>query len=297
VSGAVPFARVTVFGGGGAVAALFARTLQAAGAHSLALVDLRPVRSEFAGATLIQDDLRKPGEATLAAVASSDLVMLAVPEAVAEAGAAGLVAHMKPGALLVETLSVKHGFASVVAGLPAAVEILGVNPMFAPGLGFTGRSVVAVPYRDGARTAAFLDFVRDQGASVAPMTADQHDAACAALQAATHAAILTFGMTLKRLGYDLAEVERLMPPPHRTLLALLARVLSADAEVYRGIQAANPLAAQVRDHMATALRDFDVLVSGGDSAAFRRLFDDLRGIFPASGADYAQLCARLFQVK
>jgi prephenate dehydrogenase len=297
VSGPSPFDRVTIFGGGGAVATLFAHTLQAAGAHSLTLVDLRPVRSGLVGATQIQDDVREPGEATSAAIAASDLVMLAVPESVAEAGVAGLVGRMKPGSLLVETLSVKHGFASAVAELPAAAEILGVNPMFAPSLGFSGRSVVAVPYRDGARTSAFLELLRAQDALVVPMTADQHDSACAALQAATHAAILTFGMTLKSLGYDLAEVECLMPPPHRTMLALLARVLSADAEVYRDIQAANPYAAQVRERMAAALSDLDRLVKCGDAAAFRQMFEELRALSAAGQTDYAQLCARLFQVR
>jgi prephenate dehydrogenase len=297
VSNSFPFGRATIIGGGGAVAALFARTLRACGTRELTLVDVRAIAECGVDCVQIQDDVRQPRAATQRAIASSDLVILALPETVAEAVAGQIAAGMKHDALLVETLSVKHGFASTVTTMAPGPEVLGVNPMFAPGLGFAERSVVAVLYRDGVSTSAFLDIIRSQRALVVPMDADGHDRACAVLQAATHAAILTFGMALRALRYDLPALERLMPPPHRTLLALLARVLSADPEVYRDIQAANPHAAAVREQLFRSLQEFDSLAAGGDAAAFRALFADLRGMLARSDVDYAQLCARLFQVR
>jgi prephenate dehydrogenase len=296
VTSAGPFAAALIAGGHGAVGRLLAQTLTAAGTTSLTLVDLRaaPVQEAQSGSVLV-DDVTRPGARLTAALAAADLVILATPEEVALAAAGPVLAAMKPGSLLVETLSVKSRFAAAVGARAAGAEILGINPMFAPSLGFAGRSVLAVPYAAGPLADAFLALLAGRGARVIRLGAEPHDRACAALQVATHAALLGFGMALRAAGYDLVSVEPLMPPPHRTLLALLARMLGADPEVIRDIQAANPYAGEMRAHLRAAHQDLEQIVARGDPAEFRRLAGELRGIF-GGGSDYAELCARLFAI-
>jgi prephenate dehydrogenase len=291
-----PFAAAVVVGGRGAVGRLLAQTLAAAGTTSLTTVDPSPAPAPAAepGIHLVAD-VTRPGPRVAAALAAADLVVLAIPEQVALAAAGPLLAAMKPGSLLVDTLSVKSRFAAAVAARATGVERLGVNPMFAPGLGFAGRSVVAVPYAAGPRAEAFLDLLAGRGARVTRLGAEAHDRACAALQVATHAALLTFGMALRAAGYDLGSVEGLMPPPHRTMLALLARLLGADPEVIRDIQAANPWAGEMRGRLRAAHEELERIVAGGDPARFHELAAELREIFGDRG-DYAELCARLFAV-
>jgi prephenate dehydrogenase len=283
-----------VVGGGGAVGSLLVRALAAGGA-SVAIMDRRTSGCTPRGAAF-EDDVRRPSTRSLERLGSSDLVVLAVPEEVAIAAVGAVLPCMRPGSLLVDTLSVKSRFAMASKAVPTEAERLGVNPMFAPGLGFAGRSVVAVPYAAGPLTAAFIDFIARQGSEVVRMGAEEHDRACAALQVATHAAVLTFGMALQATGYDLASAERIMPPPHRTLLALLGRILAADPEVYRDIQAANPHAAEMRARLREAHDRLEAIVGAGRAEPFDQLAGELRSLFSGAAVDYAKLCARLFEV-
>ena len=297
----LPFSSAVVVGGGGAVGGLFVRALLAEGATSVALVDLRtsgcPPR-----VAAIEDDVRSPSGETLERVGSSDIVILATPEEVAVGAVGALLPRMRRGSLLVDTLSVKSGIARALnagpaaAAAPAGPELLGVNPMFAPGLGFAGRSVIAVTYAGGPLAEAFLDLIARQGAEVVSLSVEEHDRACAALQVATHAAVLTFGMALRASGYDVSRAERIMPPPHRTMLALLGRILDGEPEVYRDVQAANPYAAEMRARLRDAQDRLDAIVESGRAEPFSELVDELRAVLSGAGVDYAKLCARLFEI-
>jgi prephenate dehydrogenase len=284
-----------VVGGSGAVGALLVDSLVAAGVATLHVVDRRSPASR-SGVTPIHDDICRPSDSTLRLIETTELVILATPEQVAIEGVRAFLPRMKQGSLLVDTLSVKSRFAQALATVHRRAEVLGINPMFAPSLGFAGRSVVAVPYAAGDLAEAFLDFICSEGASVMRLNAEEHDRACAALQVATHAAVLSFGVALRAAGYDLAAVEKIAPPPHRTMLALLARILGADPEVYRDIQAANPFAAEMRAQLAAALRHLDEVVGSDDAEPFHRLIGELRSLFDDTSTNYAALCARLFEV-
>jgi prephenate dehydrogenase len=251
-------------GGCGAVGTLFADALAASGVSTLTLIDNRLPTVVSPGRTVLQDDARRPSRRTLERVSACDWLLLAVPEPVAIDALPALLPAMTRGALLVDTLSVKSRYARTLAAHATEVELLGVNPMFAPGLGFAGRSVIAVPYHCADRAERFLDFIAAQGSDVVRLDAEAHDRACAALQAATHASVLAFGLALNAAGYDLATMERVMPPPHRTLLALLARIIGADPEVYRDIQVANPFAAAARADLLEAHRRLESIIVSDD---------------------------------
>lgn len=291
------FRRSVIVGGGGAVGSLFARALTDAGARDLVLVDRRgPGTSPTDTAVFLEGDILRPSREVIGQVRSCDLMILATPEAAAIAALDSLLPALQPGALLVDTLSVKGRYAQTLATKRTQAELLGVNPMFAPGLGFAGQSVVAVPYRPGPKSEAFLEFVAAQGSEVVQLSAEAHDQACAALQVVTHASILAFGMALAAGGHDIAAAGRIMPPPHRTMLALLARIVAADPEVYRDIQTANPAAARARADLVDAHRRLERIVACGDPEPFHRLIAELREMFRDTGADYTRLCARLFAV-
>lgn len=295
-----PFRSATIVGGSGRVGSLFVRALAAAGTRDLVVVDRRePAASHSGTATFLQGDIARATEGVLRRVGSCDLVILATPEPVAIEALDALLPSLKSGSLLVDTLSVKGRFAQALESPPTRAteaELLGVNPMFAPDLGFAGRSVIAVPYRAGPRAETFLAFVAAQGSEVVRLSVEAHDQACAALQVVTHASILAFGMALAAGGYDVAAVERIMPPPHRTMLALLARIVAADPEVYRDVQAANPAAARARADLVDAHRRLERIVGCDDPEPFHRLIGELRELFRDARTDYAGLCARLFEV-
>jgi prephenate dehydrogenase len=117
------------------------------------------------------------------------------------------------------------------------------------------------------------------------LSAEQHDRYAALLQTVTHAAILAFGLALRRLDYDLETVLPVMTPPHRALLALLARILSASPEVYWDIQVQNPCAPEARQALESGLQELSRLIDGGDQRGFLRLLDELRDLFGAKQLD------------
>ncbi|MEV3992608.1 prephenate dehydrogenase/arogenate dehydrogenase family protein [Streptomyces sp. NPDC049837] len=255
------FGRSVVVGGSGAVGGMFAGLLRDAGSRTL-VVDIAPPPEERG--TCLVADITAPGPELSAALARADLVLLAVHEAVALKAVGPVTRLMRPDALLADTLSVKAGMAEELAAHAPGIEHVGLNPMFAPAAGMAGRPVATVVTREGPGVAALLRLIERWGGRPVRLTPEEHDRTTAATQALTHAVIVSFGLALARLGVDIRTLTATAPPPHLTLLALLARVLGGSPEVYGEIQRSNPHAADARRALADALRAFASLVTADD---------------------------------
>lgn len=283
------FEHCVVAGGTGAVGRMFADRLASSGAEVLC------VDPAATGPGTIADDIRAPGPATARALARADLVLLAVPETVALDAVRPVTRLMPAEALFADTLSVKEGVARCLRTQAPRIQAVGLNPMFAPSLPLSGRPVAAAVVNDGPAVRALLELVAGWGARVVEMTPDEHDRQTAAQQAATHAAVLAFGLALGELGVDIAALRATAPPPHRTLLQLLARVASGTPEVYRDVQAANPHAGAARQAVGHGLERLGRAVADGSPAAFEALIDELRSTLGARHlTELAASCAESF---
>lgn len=242
MSGAPTIGRVVVAGGSGAVGSLFAEQLQDSG-NDVVIVDRATPGPAHRVTRFVRGDISDPGAEVAEAVRTADALLLCVPEPVALVAIGRLVKTLRPDALLVDTLSAKSTVVPALHAtgtIAAKTEALSLNPMFAPSLGFAGHPVASVIVRDGKRVRALLDLIEQWGARVVTVTADQHDRVAAAAQALTHAAVIAFGAALTELDVDIADLDRMGPPPHTALLSLLARIASGAPEVYWDVQAANP---------------------------------------------------------
>lgn len=265
-------AQCVLVGGNGAVGRLFAGVL-AAVAREVAIVDVAAephpdVRTLGPYRTL---DARQPSPALHAALAGADCVVLALPEATALDALPHVLAALPAGALLVDTLSVKTPFAQAALAAEAPVELLSLNPMFAPSLGLAGHAVLAVELAPGPRSQALLALLRASARVVTVPDAEVHDRATAALQVATHAGVLGFGLALAQLGADLDALLPIAPPPFLALLALLARIADASPETYADIQRANPFGAEARAALAAAIAQLDGAALDADPQRMERL--------------------------
>lgn len=277
--------RCVVAGGAGAVGTLFVELLTAAGA------DVH-VADSSAGA-----DITAPDALLAAELAMADVVVLAVPEPVALQALGPVTATLSPGALLVDTLSVKSRYAAAADAVRSDVELLGLNPMFAPSLGFPDRPVAAVELNGGGpRTEELLNLLTGAGARVVRVTADRHDRLAAATQALTHAAVLSFGAALAELDVTVDELAALAPPPHATLLALLARIAGGTPEVYWDVQSANPFAETARDALRAGTATLAAAVGAGE-AEFTDLLSALRAVLGDRLPEYGAFCAQMFQAQ
>ncbi len=287
MSGTPIIGRVVVAGGSGAVGSLFAERLQESG-NEVVIVDRAVPGPTHHVTRFVRGDISDPGAEVADVVGAADAVLLSVPESVALVAIGRMVGTLRPDALIVDTLSVKS---TVVPTLHAAAmvarqaEALSLNPMFAPALGFTGHAVASVIVRDGPRGRALRGLIEHWGARVVNVTADQHDRVAAAAQALTHAAVIAFGAALTELDVDIADLDRLGPPPHTALLSLLARIASGAPEVYWDVQAANPYAPAARRALSRGVSQLEGVVEDGDAKAFGDLLDRLCGVLgPLRGA-------------
>ena len=286
--------RCVVVGGAGAVGGMFVELLLDAGAD-VCVVDASPPRQDAWRCTFESGDITAIGPRLEAELRRCDLVLLAIPEDVAIAAVGPVARALQPGALLVDTLSVKTAIVAALEGEAAPLEALSLNPMFAPSLGIDGRAVAAVIVRDGPRVAELLELLRSRGAHVVELSAREHDELTAVTQTLTHAAVLAFGLALEELDADVDALGGLAPPPHLTLLAMLARIASGQAATYRDVQAANPHGPRARAALAGGVRRLADVIESGDEAQFAALLAQVEARLGRDGEHYADLCADLFQ--
>jgi len=287
--------RGVVAGGAGAVGGMFVRLLIDAGA-TVCVVDTMSSDDQTEGLqSFAQGDISALDGRLLALLADAEIVILAVPHDVAVAAVAGVAGAMTPGALLLDTLSVKCPIVAALEVHAADLEVLSVNPMFAPSLGIDGRPVAAVAVHDGPRGRALLELIEQSGGRVVELGADEHDALAATTQALTHAVVLAFGLALGDLDIDVGELGAVAPPPHTTLLALLARITSGAPETYWDVQAANAHAGRARGALASGLRRLADVVDEGDTEAFAGIIEELRGFLGDERDHYRDICAQIFE--
>ncbi len=264
---------------------LFADRLRLSGAEVSVIDRCVPGCVDHA-ARFVRGDVTYPASYVIDEIGTADLVLLAVPEPVALVAIPQLAGAMRPDALLADTVSVKSRVVPVLRNASTQSEAVSLNPMFAPALGFAGHPVAAVIVRDGGRGRVLLDWMRGWGASVVTVTADQHDRVAAASLALTHATVLAFGIALDELEVDVADLERMAPPPSTALLSLLARIACGTPVVYWDVQAANPYARSAREALAHGVSRLTGTIDDGSPAAFAHLLERLRGVLGPSVASY-----------
>ena len=281
---------LVIVGGAGAVGAMLARSARAEG-DSVTVVD---PAAPVPGVDGVCGDVTDPDPQVRALLAGADVVILAVPEAVAVAAVPVVDGAMKPGAVLVETLSVKSEIHRVLRDRASTRPAVGNTPLSPPGRGRAAGPGAAVIHHDSPAVERFHGAVTGWGATVVAMSADEHDRTAAATQALTHAAILAFGLALGDLGIDADTLVDAATPPHTTLLALLGRVATGQAEVYHDIQAGNPQAAAARAALAAALRRLSEAVEHGGPREFGDVMAAARAPLGDHLDRYRALCADLF---
>jgi 4-amino-4-deoxyprephenate dehydrogenase len=267
---------ITILGSAGRMGRLLAACLCAQGVRVVG-ADLKEQPSA-ANFTCIQCDAAASEPVLVAALRETDGVFVCLSEAAALRCVPLLSEYLPNAALLVDTLSTKSRFLRETEHLTRRVELLSIDPLFGPDLGFADQNVVVTRRCGGPKAESLLSLLNAWGANLVYMTGEEHDRTMAYVQAATHVAILAFGSTLVRLGYDLSTVQKTFTPPHRVLLALLARIVAAEPEVYWDIQRGNSTAEHVRASFLQCLSEIDETIRAGDQSGFRSMLEEIRSM-------------------
>ena len=283
-----------IIGGAGAVGRLMVDLMVTTGADVLVVDTALPPAELAQDCAYVRGDVCAMDAELAARVRRADIIVLAVHERAALASVATLARGLRPGRLLVDTLSVKTGIVAALADHAAHLDVVSLNPMFAPSLGFDGRPVAAVVVHDGPRARALLDAIGRRGGCVAELGADEHDRLTAVTQALTHAAVLAFGLALDDLGVTVGALAAAAPPPHLTLLAMLGRISSAMPETYWDVQATNPHAHRARTALAAGLAKLADAVDHGTACDFGEVVERASRSLGSDRDTYARLCEELF---
>ncbi|KST68513.1 prephenate dehydrogenase/arogenate dehydrogenase family protein [Mastigocoleus testarum] len=217
-------------------------------------------------------DLSQPDENILAVARQINCLLICLPETVAFRALEHFIPIMSSGALIVDIMSVKTGIADKLTNVMGDLEFLSINPMFAPDLEFQDQNIAAIQLSPGPLADVFTNLMEKWGGNVTSMTASEHDKNTAITQAMTHAVIISFGICLTELGYDINKVFPILTPPHKTLISLLARIVSNNPEVYWRIQADNPYVAQTHKALINSLKIFEQITATKNQQDFYDTF-------------------------
>ncbi|MBF8795547.1 prephenate dehydrogenase [Pseudomonas monteilii] len=267
---------VVVLGGAGLVGSLICRVLNQYGYH-IKVVDRRPgsFGNEYCNLD-VNDTSNDNGHIFRDAMA----VIVALPEGVAVRAIPWVLKFVKPDVVIMPTCSVQVPFYVALKIISPSQKFIGVNPMFSPSLSFQGR-MVAICMEDGNVTETFIErHLMAAGMKTRRLTPAAHDELMALCQSLPHAAILGFGMALANSSVDLALVEEVMPPPMRTMMALLSRLLVNSPEVYWDIQLENDQACRQREAL---LQGVERLMANVGSQNYECFKGDLQIISNALG--------------
>jgi 4-amino-4-deoxyprephenate dehydrogenase len=244
-------------------------------------------------ALYIEADAKALSVPAISAIQSAQCVLICLPESVALAALPTIVDNMAPGALWVDTLSIKSQICLELANRLSSCEAISINPMFAPSLGLEQRNIVVIPLAIGTLGKQFLSMLRSYGPILTYMSAEDHDRLTAAIQVATHAAIISFGAALINVSYNIESAMQIATPVHLAFLSFIARILTLNPEVYWDIQRNNPFAEDIRQKLIEAMTDLDRTVRSDNIEAFQTLIEDLRVLIEPKRDRLAFISSRL----
>jgi prephenate dehydrogenase len=274
------FRSAVVVGAGGGMGRMFLDRLESTGCETIGM-DVRGGDGVLAADVL---DLSVDMRLALRAV---ELVILAVPDRVACRAAPDVACAMAPEAMLVDCTSVKAPYIKAVdhAG---ECGLVSVNPLFGPGLLWTGRSIVVTELRAPRFPERLTGFLERSGLEIIRLDAERHDRLAAEGQAQLHAAILAFITSVSADGMVFDT------PPNRVTRMLAARILAGEPHVYWEIQTSNPFAGEARRRLVTALQALDEMCAVGDEEGFARLLVGARDHLGRDPAELSAQCVKLF---
>lgn len=291
-----------VLGVNGNVGTLLSNKLSECGV-SVTGIDLHPEASHMVNCckyiSLDILDKIKVKEKNSFLINSFDCIIICLPEETAILSLSVLLKEMSSGTLLLDTLSVKSNFVRAFTEnmnrTHKSVEMISLNPMFSPSLGFQGNNVAVIKVKDGPLSDRFVSFLKEWGSNIFFMTPEYHDECTSVIQVATHAIIISFGLVLRKMDYDISKAKKISTPPHDLLLSLLSRLLTAKAQVYWDIQISNPYAQQARQAILDSIIDLDKVINSKNYAEFEYLLEGVMDIIKPEINQLSENCASLIE--
>ena len=245
--------KVGIIGGTGAMGGLFAPVFARAG-----------FTVEVSGRTTPRTNMDLARDA--------DILIVSVPIRKTVEVIEEIAPFLSADQILCDFTSLKVG--PVAAMLKTPAQVLGLHPMFGPGVAsLAGQTVIATPARCAAPVCTeILDVFRNEGARVTVTTPEEHDRIMAVIQGLMHFSTLVVAETMRSAGFSPVEMQRFTSPVYRIETGIVGRILGQEPDLYGPILQDNPEVAEVAATFVRASERLAALVNGGDADAFNAFF-------------------------
>ncbi len=172
-------------------------------------------------------------------IAKSDIIVLALPMGEIEGIIEELGPLTSPDSSIIDISSLKKDTMDLLTEKCNA-QVIGCHPLFGPAVeSFEGRLFFLCCDSEAPWSRWFTGFLRDSSAIIVEKQPDEHDKLMAVAQSLRHMMLIAFGLTLKRLGFDLERDLELSGPWFGELVELLKRQMDQPAWLYTDIALMN----------------------------------------------------------
>jgi prephenate dehydrogenase len=204
------------------------------------------------------------------------MIIFSLPENVAIKALSWVLPAINDDILIVSTCSVQKPFYSSLKLISPKQPFVGINPMFSPSLQENNRPVILILENMYSKHQLIESVLKNAKMNITKMQPEEHDKIMALCQVLPHAVILIFGLVLKSNSIDISILYNVMPPPMRTMLALLSRILLNPKEIYWDIQYENPIAIDIRKSISNEISILNSIIQSGDNVKFNDSLDEIK---------------------
>ncbi len=277
--------KVTIIGGAGGMGRWFAGFFKENGVE-VRIVDKSPKTKEIAKEMNVQSinaDILKVTESEAEVkeeIVDTDVLLVSVPINIAGRVIECVGPEMHKGALLMDITSVKKAPVEMMGRFTNKdVEILGTHPLFGPtAKSMRGQTIIFVPLRKGHLYDKIEAMFKKNGAKIEFLTAGEHDEIMSVIQGLTHFILLSFGITLKNLDFDVENSRKFMSPMYEIIMDFVGRLLHQDPHLYAMIQTNFEMGKIHETFLAVANRLYE-LVSAGKVDEFIEEMKEAKDLF------------------
>jgi len=276
---------VTIIGGAGAMGGWFAKFFKQNGAD-VRIVDRSAKTPEIAsslGVDFMHVDILSqhcPSDIT-EDITDTDVLIISVPIDITCNVIEAVGKRMKDGTLLMDLTSVKREpVRKMLECTKDNVEILSIHPMFGP----TAKSIrnqtvifIEISGRWGKLCDEIENIFERKGARIVFMSAEEHDRTMAVIQGLSHFVLLSYGITLQNLNFNV-EHAREMSPLYEIFTDFVGRILHQDPELYANIQM-NLDMKEIHEKFIAAAKMLSSSVLNKDEEKFKSVFLNARKHF------------------
>jgi prephenate dehydrogenase len=259
--------RIVILGGAGEMGEWFARFFKENGCD-VRIVDISDKTEAIAkrlGVEFLTTDVFKMKEGALKKeFVDTDVVLLSLPIAVTGRVIERVGQELHEGSLLMDITSVKRMPMELMERYTReGVEILGTHPLFGPSAkSMRGQPVIFVPLRKGLLYERIHEMFTRNGARIEFLTAEEHDEIMAVIQGLTHFLLFSFGITLRKLDFDVERSRKFMSPMYAILMDFVGRLLHQDPHLYAQIQTNFEMGKLHEAFLAVANRLYELIAEG-----------------------------------